>query len=67
MSRELCEPQAAAVRQPRLPGAEEAEGMKKTEKMPCFFKLIKKNISQSANRKNCSLFQKVWVKCFVSF
>lgn len=32
-----------------------------------FFKLIKKSISQSADRKSCSLFQKVWVKCFHLF
>lgn len=61
-----CEPPAGPLYQPRLPGAEKAEGMKKC-KTPFFFKLAKKNSSQSADRKNCSSFQKVWVKCFCFF
>lgn len=59
----MCEPQAEALDQSRLLAAEEAEGMEKTDKMPFCFKLIKKN-HQGTNRKKCSLFQKVWVKCF---
>lgn len=64
---ELWEPWAGVLHQPRFSGAEEADGMKKTAKMPFFFKFIKKNIGQNADRKNCSLVQKVWVKCSCLF
>ena len=64
---ELWEPRVGALHQPRFSGAEEAHGVKKTANMPFVFKFIKKNISQNADRKNCSLFHKVWVKCSCLF
>lgn len=46
-----------------LPVAEEAESMENNDKALFLFKLIK-NSSQRADRKNGSLFEKVWVKRF---